>query len=124
MSPRIKVSPTTGQIVVWEPERTPRAPWFAIHAPDRNPGDASQFLFTDEDVKGWPDWVPVTWREYSYFARDVAHGLHIAHEGNLWEVAANQADGMVNRLELHGRREPLILNGYTTVRVLLPQLGI
>lgn len=120
--PRIKVNPTTGQIVVWEPERTPKAPWFSIYAPDRNPGDASQFLFTDEDVQDWPDSVPVTWREYSYFVRDIVPGLHIVHEGSLWKVAANQSDGMVHRLELHGRREPLIRDSYRTVRVLKEEI--
>lgn len=117
MIPRIKVSPT-GAIVVHEPESNdPNGPWFCAY-------HGSQMFYTNDEVKDWPDWVPVTWREYSYFARDVVHGLHIVHKGNLWEVVANQADGMVNRLELHGRREPLILNGYTTVRVLLHQRRI
>lgn len=112
MNRRIKVSPD-GAIVVYEPESdNPDGPWFCAYR-------GTQMFYADDEVKDWPDWAPVTWREYSYFVRDVAPGLHIVHEGNLREVTATQQDGIVHRLELAGRREPLILDSYRTVRVLM-----
>lgn len=120
-NPRIKINPATGQIVVWEPERTPKAPWFSIYAPDRDPRDTGQFLFTNEDVKDWPDWMPITYGEYSFFAKDVKPGTQIRHQGDLLIVVANQADGDVRRISMHSRREPLIVNAYSPVTVFAPK---
>lgn len=117
-TPRIKVNPETGQVVVWEPERTPDAPWFSIYAPDKRPGDAGQFLFTNEDVKDWPDWVPLTHGEFSFFARNIKPGHQVRQGNNLLTVQANQPDGDVHRIDLEGRRQPLILRAYDPVTIL------
>lgn len=116
---RIKVNPHTGQVVVWEPGRTPDAPWFSVYAPDKRPGEASQFLFTDEDVKGWPDWMPITYGEYSYFAKSLRPGHHIRRGNDLLTVEANEAEGAFHRVTLRGRPEPLTFSAYSPVTVLM-----
>lgn len=120
--PRIKVNPTTGQIVVWEPERTPKAPWFSIYAPDRNPGDASQFLFTDEDVKNWPEWLPenplTPGASFKESAENIVAGQQVLYRSGWFTIreALTDEDGV--SLYFVGRKAPLMpdLGDQMTVR--------
>lgn len=124
MNPRIKINPQTGQVVVWEPERTPKAPWFSIYAPDRQPGDAGQFLFTEDEVKDWPDWGPVdspretTPEETVIPAKDVKIGMLVSYRGT-WELVRDTGYGdvMQRRLWLGERKRPTTFTPYEILAV-------
>lgn len=114
MRPRIKVNPGTGQIVVWEPERTPRAPWFTIYAPDRNPGDAGQFLFTDDEVKDWPEWLPgeplTPGASFKTSAEEIVAGQQVLYRSGWFTVREAFTEDDAVSLYFTGRNTRIMLD--------------